>query len=158
MSNPLDPIDSSDPAAALAAIQASRQAVHDRVSSHGWRYDLAYSAIVAGMVGAQALDIPFNVSGMTVGVLLLVVMFKAETRRTGVLVTGVTPRQARWVAIALGLVMAAAMLGLVLAGRLVDPPQLTVIVAVVMAIAFATALAGSRLWRRVYRAEMGGQR
>lgn len=147
--------DNPTPAEALAAIEASRRTVHDRVATHGWRYDLAYSAIVAGMVGTQALDIPFNVSGMTLGVLALVLMFRAEARRTGVKVTGVSPRNARWVAIALGAVFAGAMLGMVMARRLVDPIQLPLVVAAVMAAAFVIVLFGSRLWRRVYRAEMG---
>lgn len=144
------------PAEALAAIAASRKTVHDRVSTHGWRYDLAYSAISAGMVGAQSLDSPFNVTSMTLGVLALVLMFQAEARRTGVKVTGVSPRNARWVAIALGAVFAGAMLGVVMARRLVDPIQLPLVVAAVMAAAFVIALFGSRLWRRVYRAEMRG--
>ena len=143
------------PAEALAAIAASRKTVHDRVGAHGWRYDMAYAAISAGMVGAQALDGPFNVTGMTLGVLALVLMFQAEARRTGVKATGVSPRNARWVAIALGAVFAGAMLGMVMARRLVDPIQLPLVVAAVMAAAFVIALFGSRLWRRVYRAEMG---
>lgn len=149
--------DDPTPAEALAAIEASRRTVHDRVATHGWRYDLSYAAICAGMVGAQALDIPFNVTGMTLGVLALVLMFQAEARRTGVRVTGVSPRYARWVAIALGAVMAGAMLGVVLARRLVEPAQLQLVVAAIIAVAFVLALIGSRLWRRVYRAEMRGE-
>lgn len=145
------------PAEALAAIAASRKTVHDRVSTHGWRYDLAYAAICAGMVGAQTLDIPFNVTGMTLGVLALALMFQAEARRTGVRVTGVSPRHARWVAIALGAVMAVAMLGVVLTRRLADPGHFPLIAAGIMATAFALALFGSRVWRRVYRAEMRGE-
>ncbi|MDI1326459.1 MAG: hypothetical protein PSV23_06635 [Brevundimonas sp.] len=146
--------DDPRPAEALAAIAEARRSVHDRIATHGWRYDLSYAAICAGMVGAQVLDIPLNVSGMTVGVLLLVVMFQAEARRTGVMVTGVSPRQARWVAIAMGLLLAGAMFGMVLARRVADPAVLPLIVAGVMAASFLVALIGSRVWRRVYRAEM----
>lgn len=144
------------PTEALAAIEASRKAVHDRVSAHGWRYDLAYSAILAGVVGAQALDIPFNVTGMTLGVLALVLMFQAESRRTGVKVTGISPHKAGWVAIALSMVLAGTMLGVVIARRMVDPIQFPLVVSGVMAVVFVIALFGSRLWRRVYRAEMRG--
>lgn len=142
------------PAEALAAIARSRQAVHQRVAAGGWRYDLLYSAIVAGLVGSQVLDGPFNVVGIALGVSALVVMFQAETRRIGVRVTGVSPRQARWVAIALGLVMAAVMFAVVaLKYRTAMPSAL--IAAGSMTIAFVVALIGSRQWRRVYRAEMG---
>lgn len=150
--------DDPKPAEALAAIADARRTVHDRVATHGWRYDLSYAAICAGMVGAQALDIPLNVSGMTVGVLLLVVIFQAEARRTGVMVTGVSPRQARWVAIAMGLLLAGAMFGLIIARRIADPAVLPLIVAGVVAASFVIALIGSRVWRRVYRAEMRADR
>lgn len=147
--------DPQDPAAALAAIQASRRAVHDRVAGKGWRYDLTYSVLIAGMVAGQALDAPFNITASAVGVLGLAVIFQAETRRTGLRVTGISPARARWVAIALGLAMAAVMLGLVWLKRTPGAPSLAVLAAGSGALAFALALIGSRLWRRVYRAEMG---
>lgn len=145
-----------DPAEALAAIAEARRTVHDRVAGHGWRYDLTYAGLVAGMVGAQSLDQPFGIVGVALGVAGLAVIFQRETRRTGVLVTGVSPRRARWVAIAMGLLMGAAMLGMV-AMRHLTPPGFPLIPAVlaVMVLAFAVALIGSRIWRRVYRAEMG---
>lgn len=145
------------PAEALEAIARSRRAVHDRVTAGGWRYDVIYSAVFAGMVGAQVLDAPFNVVGLTLGVLALSGMFQAETRRIGLHVTGVSPRQARWVAIAMGAVMAAVMLAVVaLKYRTATPPAL--IAAGSMSLAFVVALVGSRQWRRVYRAEMGADR
>lgn len=142
------------PADALETIRASRQAVHDRISKGGWRYDLIYSALMAGMVSSQVLDNPFNVVGLTLGVLGLTAMFQAETRRLGMLVTGISPARARWVAIAMGLLMAAVMLGVVaLRYRTgVSPIPLGIGAA---SIGFVVALIGSRLWRRVYRAEMG---
>jgi hypothetical protein len=147
--------DHTDPAASLAAIQASRKAVHDRVASDGWRYDLTYAALAAGMVGSQALDNPFNMSGLTLGILGMVVLFQTEARRTGLRVTGVSPRRARWVAIGLGLVMAAVMLGMMWIKRRDDGQSLVLITTAAIAVAFAVALIGSRIWRRVYRAEMG---
>lgn len=147
--------DPNDPAEALAAIQASRRAIHDRVAGKGWRYDLTYSALIAGMVAGQVLDAPFNIAASSVGVLGLAVIFQIETRRTGLRVTGVSPARARWVAIGLGLVMAAVMLGLVWLKRTAGAPSVGVLAAGSGALAFALALIGSRLWRRVYRAEMG---
>lgn len=150
-----DPNDATDPAAALAAIQASRRAIHDRVAGKGWRYDLAYSALIAGMVAGQVLEAPFNITASALGVLGLAVIFQAETRRTGLRVTGVSPARARWVAIGLGLVMAVVMLGLVWLKRAPGAPSVGVLAAGAGALTFALALIGSRLWRRVYRAEMG---
>lgn len=146
-----------DPNEALTAIRRSRQTVHDRVATGGWRYDLAYSAIMAGMVAGQVLDQPLNITVTTVGVLGLVVLFQTETRRTGLRVTGVSPAQARWVAIGMGLVVAAVMFGLLVAKRTPGAPAPAVLAALAGAVAFAMALIGSRLWRRVYRAEMGGK-
>ena len=54
-------------AEALAAIQASRRAIHDRVACKGWRYDLTYSALIAGMVAGQVLDAPFNIAASSIG-------------------------------------------------------------------------------------------
>jgi hypothetical protein len=150
-----DPNDAADPAAALAAIQASRRAIHDRVASKGWRYDLAYSALIAGMVAGQVLEAPFNITASALGVLGLAVIFQAETRRTGLRVTGISPARARWVAIGLGLAMAVVMLGLVWLKRAPGAPSVGVLAAGAGALTFALALIGSRLWRRVYRAEMG---
>lgn len=144
-----------NPAEALAAIEASRRTVHDRIATKGWRYDLTYAALAAVMVGAQVLDNPFNILGITLGVLGLAVLFQSETKRTGLLITGVTPRAARWVAIAMGLLMGAIMLGLVALRFRTDLP-VTGIGAGATGVAFVIALIGSRVWRRVYRAEMRG--
>jgi hypothetical protein len=149
---PMTPDDT--PAAALEAIRASRQAVHDRVATGGWRYDLSYSALVAGMAGSQVLENPFNITGLILCLLGLTVIFRAETRRLGMLVTGVSPSRARWVAIGLALVMAMVMLGVVaLRSRAGVPPVILGVGAA--SVGFVVALVGSRVWRRVYRAEMG---
>jgi hypothetical protein len=143
------------PAEALAAIARSRREVHDKIATHGWRYDLCYSALVAGLIGSQALDQPFAVAGTSLGIAGLIIIFQQETRRSGVRVTGVSPRQARWVAIGLGLVLATVMIGVVFLKHEVGPDlPLVPITLAVMAAVFALALIGSRLWRRVYRAEM----
>ena len=143
------------PAEALAAIAESRKAVHDRVATGGWRYDLTYAALVALMVGGQAFDNPFNVSASTLGLLGLVLLFQHETRRTGLRITGVSPRHARWVAIAIGLVAAAVIVGVTIIRRESPGTEVPVVAALAAAVAFVAALIGSRIWRRVYRAEMG---
>lgn len=147
--------DPQDPAEALAAIQASRKVVHDRVATGGWRYDLTYSALVAGMVGGQALDTPYNITATTLGLAGLVLIFQAETRRTGLKITGVSPRYARWVAVSIGLIAAAVIVGLAVVRRTMPEAPHLLIGGVAAAVAFVVALVGSRVWRRVYRAEMG---
>ena len=147
--------DQPDPAEALAAIQASRKAVHDRVATGGWRYDLTYAALLAGMVGGQALDMPYNVTASTLGLLGLVVLFQAETRRTGLKITGVSPRHARWVAIAIGLIAAAVIVALSIVRRTMPEASQLLVGGTAAAVAFVAGLVGSRIWRRVYRAEMG---
>jgi len=143
------------PAEALAAIAESRKTVHDRVAAGGWRYDLAYAALIALMVGGQAFDNPFNVSASTLGLLGLVLLFQHETRRTGLRITGVSPRHARWVAVAIGLVAAAVIVGVAVIRRVSPGADVWVVAALAAAVAFIAALVGSRIWRRVYRAEMG---
>ena len=61
--------DHQTPTEALAAIEKSRRAVHDRVATGGWRYDLTYSALMAGMVGGQALTRRSTSSRETVGLM-----------------------------------------------------------------------------------------
>ena len=150
------PNETPDAAQALAAIQASRRAVYERVDTQGWRYDLTYAALCAGMVAAQGLDQPLSIVFITLGVLGLTGMFQAEAKRTGVRVTGVSPKQARWIAIAIGMVIAAIMLGMVWLKHSENPPAMLPIMAAAGVVSFVVALAGSRLWRRYYRSEMRG--
>lgn len=146
--------DQPTPAEALAVIQRSRQIVHDKVVTGGWSYDLIYAALAAGMVGGQALDNPYNISASTLGLLGLVVLFQRESRRTGLKLTGVSPKWARWVAISIGLIFAAVIVGLAWVRRESPGVPAWQVGAVAAAIAFVAALIGSRIWRRVYRAEM----
>lgn len=144
------------PAEALEAIARSRSEVRERIAAGGWRYDVTYAAIIAGMVGGQALEGPFNILASSLGILALAVIFQHEARRTGVRITGVSPRNARWVAIGCGLVFAAVMLGLVWLRREADHLPVALIAGGGALVAFGAALIGSRVWRRVYRAEMRG--
>lgn len=155
MTDDRPPVSGPTPAEALAAIAESRKTVHDRVAAGGWRYDLTYAALVAAMVGGQAFDNPFNVSVSTLGLLGLVLLFQHEARRTGLRITGVSPRHARWVAIAIGLVAAAVIVGVTVVRRQSPGTDVAVVAALAAAAAFVAALVGARVWRRVYRAEMG---
>lgn len=108
------------------------------------------------MVGTQVLDMPLNTIGVALSVIGLAILFRRESDRLGVSVTGVTPRHARWVAIGLGMVMLPLMLAAIwLNARVESPAALALGAAGLMAAAFITCLIGSRLWLRVYRRETG---
>ena len=143
-----------DPAEALASIRQSRGAVHDRVSAGSWTYDIVYSLLVGAMVAGVALPLVGFVIVDAVCSTALVLLALWWARRNGVWISGVSPRRARWVSIGLGLVVA----GLILTALLLKlemglawaPLALGVLAAVL-------ALAASRLWLRVSRAETGGE-
>lgn len=143
-----------DPAEALAAIARSRRDVQRRVGAGSWRYDLIYSAIVAGMVGSQGLDMPLSAVGVALGVCALAVLFRREADRLGVSVTGMTPRRARWVAIGLGMLMVALIVGAILLKHLAPSGLVFAVgLAGLIGLTFVLSLAASRLWLRVYRRE-----
>lgn len=146
--------ENDDPAAALAAIRQSQAVVQDKVAQGSWRYDLVYSSIAAVMVGGQAAPLPFNVLASCGGALALALLLRASAEKSGVLVTGVTPRKARWVAYGVGGLFIVLMGLSLYAGRRDDmawaPYALT-------AVAFVGALAFSRLWLAVYRNETGAK-
>lgn len=148
--------DTPDPAEALAAIRDAQKDVHRKVGAGSWRYDLTYSALCAGMVGSQVLDLPLNTIGVALGVVGLAVLFRRESDRLGVAVTGVSPRHARWVAIGLGMLMLPLMLAAILLNAKVESPAILALGAAgLMIAAFVFCLVGSRLWLRVYRREKG---
>ena len=144
------------PAEALAAIQRSQQDIQRKVAAGSWRYDLGYSAICAMMVGSLTLDLPLNTLGVTVGVLLLTVLFRREANRLGVSITSMSPRRARWVAIGLGMMLLPLIvLAILLNHFATSGVMLALGAAGLMAAAFVICLIGSRLWLRVYRRETG---
>lgn len=148
--------DDPTPAEALEAIRQSRAAAERQVARGSWRYDLTYSAIVAAMVGSQALDMPISTLAIALGVLALAVLFRRYSDQLGVTVTGMTPRRARWVAIGLGLSLLPLMLAAIVLNHR-HPPLLIQLLGMagLMVAAFVIALVGSRLWLRVYRRETG---
>lgn len=155
MTEDRSPDSAPTPTEALAAIAASRKTVHDRIAVGGWRYDLTYAGLAALGVGGQALDTPFNLTASMLCVMGMTLLFQHESRRTGLRVTGMSPRHARWVAMVIGLFAAAIMIGIALVRRQSPATDVGVIAVVAAAGAFFAALVGSRVWRRVYRAELG---
>lgn len=142
--------ENNDPAAALDAIRQSQAVVHDKVAQGSWRYDLVYSAIAAVMVGGQAAPLPFNVLASGGGALALALLMRSWTQKNGVMVMGTTPNKARWVAYGVGALFLILMGLSLYAGRRGDMIWAPFALA---AIGFVCALALSRLWFRVYRAE-----
>lgn len=142
-----------DPAEALALVQRSRTGVAAKVDEGSWRYDLCYSALAAAMVAGWALPGPLPVVTIALCCTLLALLARTWAQKTGVFVNGATPKRARWVAFALSGAVGVAMVGGLYLAR---ERGLWWAPLVLAPVAFAAALAGSRLWRGVYRAETGG--
>jgi len=145
-----DQVTEYDAAAALAAVQEARSALLQRVEWGSWRYDLIYSALAAGVVMGQALPLPFNLVADLVIVTALIVLARWWRARTGVWISGVTPKRARWAALAIGLFAGVAAIAAAIFARQGQPWTALVLGPVVGVL----ALGGSRLWRRIFRAEV----
>lgn len=137
------------PAEALEAIRKSRTVVAGAVAHNSKTYTLIYSSIAAVMVAGQVLPFPLNVLASTGGAVSFALLARKWAQKTGVFVSGVTPKRARWVAFGLGAVFVVLMLSAVWAGR-AHREWLGIPLGVV---AFLLAGAGSRLWLRVFLAE-----
>lgn len=138
------------PAEALESIRQSRAAVADRMGKTSWTYDVIYSSITAVMIAGQVAPLPFNIFASAGGACAFAFLARKWAQKTGVFVSGVTPKRARWVAVGLGGVVAVLMLAALWAGRahhawMAIPLGL---------IGFVAATIGSRLWMRVFRAEI----
>ncbi|KAK0343021.1 hypothetical protein LTR94_019905 [Friedmanniomyces endolithicus] len=101
----------------LAEIRRSQDLVRERVAKSSWSYDLVYSAVAAAFVGGQAAPMPFNVLASAAATLAFAILWRRWSEKTGVSVTGLSPRRARWVAIALGVVFLVLALASVYFGR-----------------------------------------
>lgn len=137
------------PAEALEAIRKSRTVVAGAVAHNSKTYDLIYSSIAAVMVAGQVLPFPLNVLASTGGAVAFAVLARKWAQKTGVFVSGVTPKRARWVAFGMGAVFVVMMLAALWAGR-THRLWMGIPLGVV---AFLLAGVGSRLWLRVFQAE-----
>lgn len=140
-----------NPSEALSAVRGARADLAARLDEGSWGYDLIYSALAGVIVGGQALPMGWNLAASLGGALALGLLARDWARRKGVWVCGVTPRRARWVSLGLGVGIAAvsAVVFLMTYGggsRWIAIPA--AIVAAVM------ALAGSRLWRQVFKLDL----
>ncbi len=145
-----DPKADYDAAEALAAVDEARSALLERVEWGAWRYDLIYSVLAAGVVMAQGLPLPFNSLADAAIVVAFVALARWWRARTGVWVSGVTPRRARWAALGIGLFAGGAAIATAIAARQ-GHPWIALALGPVVGL---LALGGSRLWRRIFRAEV----
>ncbi len=137
---------------ALKSIRNAQAAAGDRFSRDSWSYDLPYSLFVAVFVGGLGLTGPLNVIIPVLAGGALAGLAWGWARKHGVWISGVTPRRARWVAAGLGIVIA--VLAVVALGARLEGGGVFIGLAMAVA-AFIVALVGSRVWRAVYRREMG---
>ena len=138
-----------NPHEALASIRDARAGLAPP-ADYPLAYDLAYGAICALLVAGQGLPQPwsFIVLPIALGGLAVLVMWWRKTY--GWWVSGYSPKRARWVAFGL-VVVFVGLVGMTLYGRTVGPSWLYLVSG---GIAFVAAIAGSRLWLRVWRAEL----
>ena len=137
---------------ALKSIRNAQAAAGDRFSRDTWSYDLPYSLFAAAFVGGLGLPVPFDALIPVVAGSALLGLAWGWARKHGVWISGTTPRHARWVAAGLGIVIAALAVAAIFA-RL-EGGGIVFSLAIAGA-TFIAALVGSRLWRAVYRREMG---
>ena len=142
--------DQTNPAEALAAMRRSRAALGDRLEGPGW-YLPVYSLGAGGIPASIALDVPWTNLALAAFTILILLSHRAWVRHTGVSVLGVTPRRARWVAFGLGAVLT------VIAGLsfyLKMERDLWWGPLALAPLAFAAGWLATRLWLKVYRAEL----
>ena len=146
------------PAEALRAISDAQARLADNWSRHTWGYDLTYSALVGLMIGGWGFRLPIAVSLEVVSLAGLIIVARTWANRHGVWITGLQPPKARWIAVLLGVAIAA----LAAANLAVSQIDLALpygvhgwFPLVAGLLAFGLALRGSRLWRKVYRRETG---
>lgn len=140
-----------NPAEALASIKATRTAVGERMMNVHWSYDLVYGLLCGMIVSAIGLPQPYGILTTAIAIGGLGLMVRAWQKQTGTWVNGFSPPRARWVAIGLGLVMLALMVG---GMWLVKTADLWWGSLATGAAAGVIAVIASRLWMRVYRREL----
>ena len=142
--------DDPTPAEALASIRAARGSVGDRLKVH-WAYDVVYGLICGGVVASAGVPAPWGSLVLVVCMLGLVLMVQWYRKQTGVWISGLSPRRARWVALCLGAVLLALTIGGLIVARRYDVWWAPLAAG---AAAGLIAVVASRLWMRVYRREL----
>lgn len=142
--------DDLSPEEALAAIRRSRAALRGHFDVP-WTYDLVYGLACGGIVAAQALPSPISLAALFVCIGALIWMMRAWQAHTGFWVNGYGPRNARWVAIGLALILMILAFAGMYARMVHGLWQIPLVGGMAGGI---LAIIGSRLWMRAYRRDL----
>ncbi len=140
-----------DPRDALASIRAARAGVAGPPEPH-LGFDLLYGTSCGLLVVGNGLEAPWSLLVLGIALAGLGLLVARWRRRFGWWINGYSPRRARWVAF--GLV--AVLLALVAVSRYGHAQGPWWLFLPAAAIGFVAAIAGSRIWMRVWRAELAG--
>lgn len=138
-----------NPQEALASIREARAGL-GAPTAYPVGYDLLYGAVCGLLVAGPGAPQPWSFVVLPVALGGLAVMVTSWRARYGWWVSGYSPKRARWVAFGL----AAVFVGLVLLslhGRGSGPDWLFLASG---GLGFVAAIAGSRLWMRVWRRDL----
>jgi len=138
-----------DPHEALASIKAAREGLA-RPIDYPVGYDLLYGAVCGLLVAAPGAPQPWSFALLPIAMAGLALMVMSWRKTYGWWVSGYSPKRARWVAFGLGAVFVGLIL-LSLHGRGAGPDWLFLVSG---GLGFVAAIAGSRLWMRVWRREL----
>lgn len=145
------PVDENfDANKALEAARQARASLIERMNKPSW-YSSVYGLLMGAMIAAQALDQPWSLLVVAGSSLVLALIFRNWVRQSGMKVYGFTPRRARWVAFGLGAVLLPLGLAAVYFKFALQQWQPVLALAVLGA---AAAYGGSKLWHKVYAAEV----
>ncbi|MBX9460023.1 MAG: hypothetical protein KL785_01585 [Brevundimonas sp.] len=137
------------PHEALASIKAAREGLAPP-TDYPIGYDLLYGGICALLVAGPGAPQPWSFALLPIAMAGLALMVVSWRKKYGWWVSGYSPKRARWVAFGMGAVFVGLIL-LSLHGRGAGPDWLFLVSG---ALGFVAAIAGSRLWLRVWRKDL----
>lgn len=139
------------PAEALAAIRDARGSVVEQMNKAHWSLDVLYGASCAGIVAGAGLPSPIGMTVTAVSICGLAVMVRVWQKQTGVWISGLSPKRARWVSISLGVLLVGLLIASLASGRMVGHWWPSIVFGLVAGVGSVVA---SRVWMRVYRREL----
>lgn len=151
MSGEHNSVDAAGALEALNSIRDTRADTLAKMDHWPWWYDAGYAAACALLVGGQGYGVPAGPLCSGLAMLVLVVIMRCWKAETGVWVSGLAPRRARWAAIGFGIIL----LGLI-AASMTFGLQRGIVWAPLVCGALAAILggAGMRVWMHLYRMDV----